>query len=76
MRTIRNFSLSISCVVVFPFFYSKLALYLCNVYGRNLESVFIANISLYIIVCCFVRLNSKFFDIQIYADMSVDFFVT
>ena len=31
-RTIRNFSLSISYVVVFPFLYSKLALYLCYIW--------------------------------------------
>ena len=75
-RAMRDNSLPFTDVVVLPPLYTELSLHLRDVERRDLVSVFFADIGLYFIVCSFLILNSKFFDIQIYADMSVDFFVT
>ena len=54
----RHNTLPFADVVVLPFLDSELSLHLSNVDGRNLESVFIDDIGLYIIICRFIVMNS------------------
>lgn len=71
-RASRHWSLTRADVIVLPLPDAKLLLHLSNIGGMDFKSIFLPDISLYIVICSCPRLEPKLLDVKVNADMTVD----